>query len=371
MGVKQLLILLCLGLTLLVTSLEARTIHKRKHKHKHVKRESPPVVVKPALPIPTKFLTAPLCPNKLDMVVVIDSSGSVQDVFDEIIDDVETFISNFDVDDAKTRISIIEFSAVANVISHLDRNNNQDELYSLLENVRVHPQNGETWIEYALDRATEVFAAANPQRPSARKVLVMYSDGVLTSQHYDNLKDLLFDLEHRNVDIINVAVNNNTFQPGLQMMASSHLHIYHMKDTESLYQAQPTLVEMACWGSGASQSNRSKCLMQKDNAIESNRKGVTNDWVPNCDNEGNFETIQGPWNGRLWCVDHKSGYTLPNVQPPSCAGDPKKDQTKCQLDREMSLQKQQGPPPSYGVFIPVCTDDGHYNTTQSDTMGRT
>ena len=133
-------------------------------------------------------LAKPLCPNTLDIVIAIDSSESVQSVWNNIIDECKNLVKNFQVADHLTRIGIVDFSAVANVYSPLDSNNTVESAQRVLEKLRSRPQNGETWVELGLDRATEVFDTATPPRPNARKVLVMFTDGESTSRDYNSLK---------------------------------------------------------------------------------------------------------------------------------------------------------------------------------------
>lgn len=141
---------------------------------------------------PQSTLGKPLCPNTLDIVIAIDSSESVQAVWNNIIDDAQGFIRNFQVADHLTRIGIVDFSAVANVYSPLDSNNTVEGANRVLEKLRSRPQNGETWVELGLDRASEVFDTATPPRPNARKILVMYTDGETTSRDYNSLKVIFF-----------------------------------------------------------------------------------------------------------------------------------------------------------------------------------
>ena len=87
-----------------------------------------------------------------------------------------------------TRVGIIDFSAVANVYTPLDGLNTDENCYQKLEQMRGRQQNGESWIELGFDRANDLFRSVNPPREDVRKVLVMYTDGDLTSGDHDSLK---------------------------------------------------------------------------------------------------------------------------------------------------------------------------------------
>ena len=57
----------------------------------------------------SRTLATPLCPNTLDIVIAVDSSESVQTVWNKLIDDAEAFVNNFQVADHLTRIGVIDF----------------------------------------------------------------------------------------------------------------------------------------------------------------------------------------------------------------------------------------------------------------------
>ena len=137
-----------------------------------------------------------MCPNPLDVVVVIDSSGSVQKEWNDIIDHAQYFISTFNISEQHTRIGVIDFSAVANVYKTLDAHNTEEEVYSALENLRARPQNGETWLDLALQRTVELFGSATPQRENVRKIMVLFTDGKMTNKDEESLKvSITFNLD--------------------------------------------------------------------------------------------------------------------------------------------------------------------------------
>ena len=100
----------------------------------------------------------------MDIVLAIDSSGSVTSVWNEIIDDAEIFLSNFQISKSMTRVGVIDFSAVANVYTPLDGLNTDENCYQKLEQMRGRQQNGESWIELGFDRANDLFRSVNPPR---------------------------------------------------------------------------------------------------------------------------------------------------------------------------------------------------------------
>ncbi|XP_065644379.1 uncharacterized protein LOC100208971 isoform X5 [Hydra vulgaris] len=176
----------------------------------------------------SSFVTAPLCPIPLDIVIVIDSSGSVQKEWNDIIDHAQYFASTFNVSEQHTRIGIVDFSAVANVYKTVDNENTEEQVYNALESLRARPQNGETWLNLALQRTIELFGSATPQRENVRKIMVLYTDGKMTNKDEESLKNLIKSHRLVSVESYIVQVNNDSHESTLHEVASSKLHIFKL-----------------------------------------------------------------------------------------------------------------------------------------------
>lgn len=133
------------------------------------------------------FAPAPLCANPLDIVLAIDSSGSMESTWNTTIDNAEILISHFQISKDRTRVSVIDYSAVTNMVMPLDANNTEQDVFRALETLRNIPQFGETWPELALDRASDIFSTANPRRNESRKLIVLFTDGEITSKDADSI----------------------------------------------------------------------------------------------------------------------------------------------------------------------------------------
>lgn len=100
------------------------------------------------------------CSKPLDLMIVLDSSGSVSDVWNNTIDYTEKLLSNFNIADDQVRVGLIEFSMVANALLPLDSGNSLGRLNQILEEARISPQNGETHTDKALYLAASIFRAS-------------------------------------------------------------------------------------------------------------------------------------------------------------------------------------------------------------------
>lgn len=136
---------------------------------------------------PQQFVVSSLCYSEVDLVIAIDTSGSMGPNLNQVVDSAQYLASGFCIEDNSTRAAVIDFSAVSNVHKALDTNNTGDRVDEALEEIRRRPQNGETWPELALDRASDLFSKANPQKENSEKAMVVFSDGEWTSQERDGI----------------------------------------------------------------------------------------------------------------------------------------------------------------------------------------
>lgn len=126
-----------------------------------------------AVVYPRQTQTAP-CNGSIDLIVMLDSSGSVTVEWNNTIDFTEKLLSNFNIADDQTRVGLIEFSMVANALVPLDSGNSLGRLFQALEEARVSPQNGETHTDKALYLAVRMFRAA-PRIYAVPKVRINFS----------------------------------------------------------------------------------------------------------------------------------------------------------------------------------------------------
>ena len=134
-----------------------------------------------------QFVVTSPCNRQVDLVLAVDSSGSIVPSLNKVVDNAQSLVSGFGISDNSTRIAVIDFSAVSNVHKALDTNNTAERVHRALEEIRTQPQNGETWPELALDRASDIFSKANPQRENAEKAMVVFSDGKWTGQEQEGI----------------------------------------------------------------------------------------------------------------------------------------------------------------------------------------
>ena len=63
---------------------------------------------------------------------------------------------------------------------------------------------------------------------------------------YSLFQDLVKHLREQDIQTFVVTVTNTSYQPGLQILASSFAHIYHMGQKPQM--GQSSLSDAVCWG---------------------------------------------------------------------------------------------------------------------------
>ncbi|XP_066915387.1 uncharacterized protein [Clytia hemisphaerica] len=205
-----------------------------------VARTSPDIQPKP-------LLIRPSCEKPIDMVISVDTSGSMISDLQDVIDDAEHFALNFKItEEGPARVAVIDFSAVSNVYKALDTNNTEQRVYEALEQIRNKPQNGETWPELALDRAADIFSKAMPQKVNSSKVMVIFTDGEFSGQEKEGVVSLMNNMRLQNITVYVVGVKNDHYQhDGIKMLATSSNHVYNNSSLPPL--GRPTLTDAICY----------------------------------------------------------------------------------------------------------------------------
>ncbi|CAI9741682.1 Hypothetical predicted protein [Octopus vulgaris] len=112
---------------------------------------------------------------QIDLVFLIDSSGSVQDLnFRKTKDFLKNIVRNLDIGPDKTRVAVIRFSTNPHVSFSLSAHTTNSAVRKAIDDITY--TGGHTYTDEALDLArTSVFT--NTRKSVAAKVLVLVTDG--------------------------------------------------------------------------------------------------------------------------------------------------------------------------------------------------
>ncbi|XP_047132532.1 uncharacterized protein LOC100198915 isoform X1 [Hydra vulgaris] len=142
------------------------------------------------------------CENNLDIILLFDSSESVQDVWSSTIDHAEAFEYNFVISNQHSRFGIIDYSIIANVYKHLDSNNSNEETYQILEELRKRPQKSRSAFERGVGWALELFAAAKKRQNPGKKLLIVYTDATWSTVQSSVMEDYVSVLRLQKIEVV-------------------------------------------------------------------------------------------------------------------------------------------------------------------------
>ncbi len=167
----------------------------------------------------------------LELVFVIDSSESVgPDNFNVIKDFVNTLIDRASVSRDTTRVGVVLFSHINDVVVSLGQEATRDEIKFA---VRTMTYLGEgTFTGSAIRQATQVFRAA---RPGVKKVAIIITDGQADKRDVVSLESAVAEAQGSNIEMFVIGVVNESdplyeeFKKELNLMASDpdsdHMHL--------------------------------------------------------------------------------------------------------------------------------------------------
>lgn len=111
---------------------------------------------------------------KMDVMVLIDMSGSVDGHEIKVATSLNTFINRFDLSENGLRIGLLTFSSGLNVHTYVAPTSNREKLRSAVINVASTMASGSTVMSRPLFIAYEALIS---ERPYADKAIIIISDG--------------------------------------------------------------------------------------------------------------------------------------------------------------------------------------------------
>lgn len=115
---------------------------------------------------------------KLDLVLLVDISGSVEEREHFIADACQSFVDNLNLGENDINISIITFNSYTTTLSPLTANRNN--LNKAIDNIRFTPAHGMTNMPMGLRQAA--WELNNSSRQGVRKMVIIITDGMPDSR---------------------------------------------------------------------------------------------------------------------------------------------------------------------------------------------
>ncbi|CAG2199898.1 unnamed protein product [Mytilus edulis] len=184
------------------------------------------------------------CPIKADIVLLIDSSGSVgKSNFQKQIDFVKDFVNRFSIGSTKNQFSVVTFATAVNNEFWLNKYMNKQGLVNALKNITYIE--GYTNTHLALDFVRQnSFLSANGGRPNFGKIVIILTDG--KSNNQSATKKAAGDLHLLRAQVISVGIGSGTDILELEKIASDKQYVVHVENFDALKTIETKIQYVAC-----------------------------------------------------------------------------------------------------------------------------
>nr|ABR68007.1 matrilin-like 40 kDa protein [Ambigolimax valentianus] len=187
------------------------------------------------------------CTTLADIVLVLDSSGSMEDKNNELqLNFASRFVSHFLVGNSKARFGALLFSDFVENLFYLNKYTSTADVSKAILRAPYH--RGTTLTNEAFDfiRTEGVFSTPKGGRSNAPDIVVVFTDGqstkpALTLAAADNLK-------RQNVRIVAVGIGNEVSKEELRQVASSRDDVFEASSFENLDYIEQKLAKNVCRG---------------------------------------------------------------------------------------------------------------------------
>ncbi|KAM6900051.1 collagen, type XXVIII, alpha 1a [Xenentodon cancila] len=186
----------------------------------------------------------------LDLVFVVDSSESVgPENFEVVKDFVNALTDKVMMGQDTSRIGVVLFSHMDEVVVSLQQRSSQDEIKAA---VRRMPYLGEgTFTGSAIHRANQLFQASHP---GVRKVAVVLTDGQADPRDVMQFQQTAMQAHAKGTEVFVIGVMNKTdpvyedFQTEMKTIASDpdEDHVYLIGDFRTLHTLEKNILKQIC-----------------------------------------------------------------------------------------------------------------------------
>jgi hypothetical protein len=187
------------------------------------------------------------CDRFVDLTIIVDTSNDFQNGFNwpTITQFIRRLIEAHDIGFDRTRVAIVRYSRVADLIFNLDRYFTKDELYREVDNIDF--TGGQTNTADAL-MVTRTQAFSRGDRPSIPNIAILITAGRPTLGVSDTLR-MAEDLKQSGVTLLTMGITNRVDQNELRQMSTNNNQFIYVPDFFTLQNSPPIMsaaVEGTC-----------------------------------------------------------------------------------------------------------------------------
>ena len=192
----------------------------------------------------TYHLYISACHNKVDLVFLVDSSGSVGSTnFNKVKNFVASSLNKFHIGNRSTLVSVVTFSSKTHEEFKLNSFHHKLPMVNAIHGIRYDA--GTTHTGDALRFVgSNIFQPSSGDRIDARNILVVITDGQ-SNNHVATIAQANH-LKHNNILIISVGIGRGISKSELDGMASGSSYVLHVEDFDALRHIYDTIHSIAC-----------------------------------------------------------------------------------------------------------------------------
>lgn len=191
------------------------------------------------------FWLTPACTRRLDLVFVLDLSGSMKDTYKMIISFARTLTYGFNIDQDLVRIGVVTYSS--EVADRFYLNTYTGFKPMIITALNFYYEGGMTDIQGGLDAALNQFTASRGDRTGVRDVIILVTDGH-ANLNTDDTQSAAEEIKARGIDIYTVALGETPNTQALNSIASDPdtEYSYSLKKLDDVDTTADRLLENLC-----------------------------------------------------------------------------------------------------------------------------
>ena len=190
------------------------------------------------------FTSAPLCSARVDLVFVLDGTGSVGATnFERMKTFVQKMVSDFDIGPEATRVGVVVYSNEAWLAISLDAFEDARSLQDAIGGISY--PGGWTLTGNAIAYTTiNAFSIRSGARDGVRKVAILFTDGI----SYDDVSDPSQNMRKAGIITYAVGIGRNLQRSQLDIIAGVPENLQVLDDFSALDNLRTTLPNQVCNG---------------------------------------------------------------------------------------------------------------------------
>ncbi|VDI82665.1 Hypothetical predicted protein [Mytilus galloprovincialis] len=184
------------------------------------------------------------CHDKVDLVFLVDSSGSVgHNNFIKVKNFVTSSVNRFIIGNRDTLVSVVTFASTPHTEFKLNSLHDKLPLANAIHGIR-YISGGTNTGEALKFVGSHIFQPSSGDRINARNILVVITDGQ-SNNHVATIAQANY-LRNNNILIIAVGIGSGISKSELDRMASGPSYVLHVEDFNALSHIYDSIHSIAC-----------------------------------------------------------------------------------------------------------------------------